>query len=105
MEVDVVRRLVRLALPLLLVFFIGIALFMGLQVSFEAFGGSVDEAADVTSVLLLQVVDLLVLLVELLKLECPRTLLASELKVAHCGALKKISSCFYCTTKTKSPSH
>ena len=52
----------------------------------SSLGSSVDEAADVASMLLLQVVHFLVLVVELLKLESPRTFLAGELELAHCDA-------------------
>ena len=56
---------------------------MGLDVTFEAFGRAVDEAADVAAMLLLEVVDLLVLVVKLLELESARTLVAGVLKLTH----------------------
>jgi hypothetical protein len=83
MKVDIVRRF-GLGLVVVVDLFL---FFMSLDVTFEAFGRAVDEAADVTAMLLLEVVNLFVLFVELLKLEGARALFASELKFTHCDDL------------------
>jgi hypothetical protein len=56
---------------------------VGLDVTFKAFGRAVDEAADVTAMLLLEVVNLFVFVVELLELESARALVTGVLEFTH----------------------